>query len=103
MRLHKNLYLLWNRKYLKEETLNVLENAWNQTRNTCFDLGNDGNQKKISMLEQKDVIEDNILKTNLKFIKIPIEAFQNFDENQAINIILNTFDNCQQVASVVYN
>jgi hypothetical protein len=28
----------------------------------AFDLGNDWHQKKISMLEQKDVIEDNLLK-----------------------------------------
>ncbi len=32
-----------------------------------------------------------------------MEAFQNFDEEQAINIISNTFDNCQQPASIFYN
>ncbi len=26
-------------------------------------------------------------------LKIPVEAFQNFDEEQAVNIISNTFDN----------
>ena len=26
-------------------------------------------------------------------MKIPVEAFQNFDDEQAINIISNTFDN----------
>lgn len=36
-------------------------------------------------------------------LKIPVEAFQNFDEEQAINIISNTFDNCQQPASIFYN
>ncbi|CAC9977004.1 helix-turn-helix domain-containing protein [Flavobacterium panici] len=69
----------------------------------AFDLGNDWNQKKISLLEQKDVIEDNILKQISSILKIPVEAFQNFDEDQAINIISNTFDNCQQPASVFYN
>ncbi|MDW8848603.1 helix-turn-helix transcriptional regulator [Flavobacterium sp. MMLR14_040] len=57
----------------------------------AFDLGNDWNQKKISMLKQKDVIEDDILDQISHALKIPIEAFQNFDEEQAVNIISNTF------------
>jgi transcriptional regulator with XRE-family HTH domain len=59
----------------------------------AFDLGNDWNQKKISILEQKDLIEDDILRQISDALKIPVEAFQNFDEEQAINIISNTFDN----------
>ena len=58
----------------------------------AFDLGNDWNQKKISMLEQKDVIEDNILNQISHALKIPVQAFQNFDEEQAVNIISNTFN-----------
>ncbi|TCN56344.1 XRE family transcriptional regulator [Flavobacterium circumlabens] len=61
----------------------------------AFDLGNDWNQKKISMLEQKDVIEDDILDQISHALKIPVEAFQNFDEEQAINIISNTFHDTQ--------
>jgi len=57
----------------------------------AFDLGDDWNQKKISMLEQKDEIEDNLLNQISAILKIPVEAFQNFDEEQAINIISNTF------------
>ena len=57
----------------------------------AFDLGNDWNQKKISMLEQKDVIEDSLLKQISAVLKIPVEAFQNFDEEQAVNIIANTY------------
>lgn len=59
----------------------------------AYDLGEDWNQKKISMLEQKDVIEEDILRQISTALKIPVEAFQNFDEEQAINIISNTFDN----------
>jgi transcriptional regulator with XRE-family HTH domain len=59
----------------------------------AFDLGNDWNQKKISMLEQKDVIEDDILDQISHALKIPVEAFQNFDEEQAVNIIAHSFDN----------
>ena len=58
----------------------------------AFNLGNDWNQKKISMLEQKDVIEDSLLKQISNSLKIPVEAFQNFDEEQAVNIISNTFN-----------
>ncbi|QOG01184.1 helix-turn-helix transcriptional regulator [Flavobacterium sp. MDT1-60] len=61
----------------------------------AFDLGNDWNQKKISMLEQKDIIEDDILDQISNALKIPVEAFQNFDEDQAINIISNTFHDTQ--------
>ncbi|AZA56144.1 helix-turn-helix domain-containing protein [Chryseobacterium shandongense] len=69
----------------------------------AFDLGDEWNQKKISLLEQKEEIDENLLKTISQALKIPVEAFQNFDEEQAINIISNTFDNCQQPASVFYN
>lgn len=58
----------------------------------AFDLGEDWNQKKISLLEQKDVIEEDLLKSISNALKIPVEAFQNFDEEQAINIISNTFN-----------
>ena len=59
----------------------------------AFDLGEDWNQKKISLLEQKDVIEDPLLKKISEVLKIPVEAFQNFDEEQAVNIIANTINN----------
>lgn len=58
----------------------------------AFDLGNDWNQKKSSMLEQKDVIEEDMLRQISNALKIPVEAFQNFDEEQAVNIISNTFN-----------
>ncbi|MEZ0183737.1 XRE family transcriptional regulator [Flavobacterium oncorhynchi] len=69
------------------EMLNIKQEA------LAYDLGEDWNQKKISLLEQKDVIEDNLLKQISSVLKIPVEAFQNFNEEQAINIISNTFDN----------
>lgn len=59
----------------------------------AFDQGGDWNQKKVSILEQKDVIEDPLLAKISEVLKIPVEVFQNFDEEQAVNIISNTFDN----------
>jgi len=57
----------------------------------AFDLGEDWNQKKISMLEQKEVVEEALLLKISEVMRIPVEAFQNFDEEQAINVISNTF------------
>lgn len=57
----------------------------------AYDLGEEWNQKKISMLEQKDIIEDNLLKQISNSLKIPVEAFQNFDEEQAVNLISCSF------------
>ncbi|WP_433815520.1 XRE family transcriptional regulator [Flavobacterium johnsoniae] len=68
------------------EMLNIKQEA------LAYDLGEDWSQKKISLLEQKEVIEDNLLKQISSILKIPVEAFQNFDEEQAVNIISNTFN-----------
>jgi len=57
----------------------------------AFDLGEDWNQKKVSLLEQKETIEDPLLQKISEMLKIPVEAFQNFDEEEAVNIIANTF------------
>lgn len=57
----------------------------------ALDLGDDWNQKKVSLLEQKETIEDPLLQKISDVLKIPVEAFQNFDEEQAINIIASNF------------
>ena len=57
------------------------------------DLGDDWNQQKISLLEQKETIDAVLLQQISSALKIPAEAIQNFDEEQAVNIIANTFDN----------
>ncbi len=73
----------------------------------AFDLGEDWNQKKISILEQKEVVEEALLQKISEVMKIPVEAFQNFDEEAVINIISNTFNNhdhsSPQFASVINN
>jgi transcriptional regulator with XRE-family HTH domain len=57
----------------------------------AFELGDDWNQQKISLLEQKEKIDSDILEQVAAILKIPAEAIRNFDEEQAINIISNTF------------
>jgi transcriptional regulator with XRE-family HTH domain len=58
----------------------------------AYELGDDWNQKKISLLEQKETIESPLLQQISAVLRIPVEAIQNFDEEQAINIISSTFN-----------
>ncbi|QDH77861.1 helix-turn-helix transcriptional regulator [Echinicola soli] len=59
----------------------------------AHEMGEDWSQKKISLLEQKESIEESILKQVAEILQIPVEAIQNFDEEQAVNIISNTVNN----------
>ena len=67
----------------------------------AFDLGDDWNQQKISLLEQKDIIEDPLLARISEVLKIPVEAFQNFDEEKAVNVIANNFSDFKDSASAI--
>jgi len=57
----------------------------------ALELGEEWNQRKISILEQKEVIEPELLEQLSKVLKVPVEAIKNFDEEAAINYI-NTFN-----------
>ncbi|MCD2421251.1 XRE family transcriptional regulator [Niabella pedocola] len=57
----------------------------------AYELGDDWNQKKISLLEAKETIDTPLLQQISAALKIPVEAIQNFDEEQAVNVIANTF------------
>jgi transcriptional regulator with XRE-family HTH domain len=67
------------------------------------DLGDDWNQQKISLLEQKETIDAALLQQISSALKIPAEAIQNFDEEQAVNIIANTFDNGSILNGINHN
>ena len=58
----------------------------------AHEMGADWSQKKISLLEQKETVEDAILAQVSEILKIPVEAIKNFDEEQEVNIISNTFN-----------
>lgn len=53
-------------------------------------LGDDWNQKKVSLLEGKDTIDPDILEQVAGVLKVPAKAIQNFDEEGAVAYI-NTF------------
>ncbi len=57
------------------------------------ELGEDWNQKKVSLMEQKEVLEPEVLYKVSRALKIPDIAIKNFDEEKAITIIANTVNN----------
>jgi transcriptional regulator with XRE-family HTH domain len=59
----------------------------------AVELGDDWNQRKVSLLENKEVIEEELLERVAKVLKVPGEAIKSFDEETAINIIGNTVTN----------
>ncbi|GAA4443468.1 helix-turn-helix transcriptional regulator [Ravibacter arvi] len=69
----------------------------------AWELGEDWSQKRVSLLEQKEEIEQSILEQVAKILKIPAEAIKTFDEQSAVNIIASTVNNHDQSASVFYN
>lgn len=56
------------------------------------ELGDDWNQRKISLLEQKEVIDDPLLQQIAAILKVPVEAIKNFDEDAAIFNIQNNYE-----------
>lgn len=58
----------------------------------AYELGEEWTQKKISLLEQKELLEPEVLYMVAKALRIPETAIKNFDEEQAVNFISNTFE-----------
>ena len=58
-----------------------------------FLLGPDWSQKKISLLEQKEEVGEELLSQVAEVLRLPVEAIKNFDEDQVVNIISNTIHN----------
>ncbi|XZF13496.1 helix-turn-helix domain-containing protein [Chitinophagaceae bacterium MMS25-I14] len=54
-------------------------------------MGSDWNQKRISLLEQKEVIDTPLLVQLSKALEVPREAIENFTEEAAANYF-NTFN-----------
>lgn len=49
-------------------------------------LGGDWNQKKISLLEDKEEIDDQMLEEIANALKVPVDVIRNFDESTVMNI-----------------
>jgi transcriptional regulator with XRE-family HTH domain len=68
----------------------------------ALELGEDWNQRKISLLEQKEVVEPELLEQIAKVLKVPVEAIKSFDEEKAVHIISNTFNDHSVLNGVNY-
>jgi transcriptional regulator with XRE-family HTH domain len=66
-------------------------------------LGEDWNQKKVSLLEAKELIDEKTLEEVAKVLKVPREAIKNFDEEVVINIISNTVYQDNATGDSVFN
>lgn len=66
-------------------------------------LGSDWSQKKVSLLEQKEQVELELMKEVAAVLKVPVEAIEKFDQEFAVNIISNTFTTHDQATGFIYN
>lgn len=69
----------------------------------AFELGEDWSQKKISLLEQKEEVEDDLLRQVAEILKVPAEAIKSFNEEKAVNIISNSFTSHDNATGLIYN
>ncbi|MFT3704782.1 MAG: helix-turn-helix transcriptional regulator [Agriterribacter sp.] len=66
-------------------------------------LGEDWNQKKISQLEDKEVIDDALLADVAKALNVPVDAIKEFDEQSHVLNIQNNYENSNnQGANLIY-
>ena len=69
----------------------------------ALELGDDWNQRKISLLEQKEVVEPELLEQVAKVLKVPVEAIKNFDEEAAIVNIQNNYEGANSGSGTIGN
>lgn len=69
----------------------------------AYKMGDEWSQKRVSALEMRETIDLPVLQLIATALQLPVEAFQNFDEEQAVNIISNTINNHDQSAVIQYN
>jgi transcriptional regulator with XRE-family HTH domain len=69
----------------------------------AFELGDDWNQRKISLLEQKEIVEPAILEKIAKALKVPAKAIENFDEEAAIVNIQTNYEGANSGSGTIGN
>ena len=58
----------------------------------AYELGEGWTQKRVSVVEQKELIEPAEPEQLAKALKMPVEAIKNFNKDQAIYNIQNNYD-----------
>jgi transcriptional regulator with XRE-family HTH domain len=79
-----------NKPHYGRNIKRVRETLGMKQETLAIEMGGDWNQRKISMLEQKEEIDDETLEIVAAALKIPVDAIKNFDETAAVNVV-NTF------------
>ncbi len=69
----------------------------------AMQLGDDWNQKKISILESKEEIDDALLEQIGKVLHIPVDAIKNFDEETAVINIQNNYEGANSGSGSIAN
>lgn len=57
----------------------------------AWELGEGWNQRRISLLEQKEIIDPDLLEQLAGILKVSVDGILHFDEEVAISMINNTF------------
>lgn len=57
----------------------------------AHELGDEWTQRRISLLEQREVVDQETLKLVAKALKVPVKAIENFSEKGAVTYF-NTFE-----------
>lgn len=58
----------------------------------AYQLGENWNQKKVSLLEQKEVIDAEIINNIASALEVPEEAIRNFSDERASQILTWSFE-----------
>ena len=58
----------------------------------AYELGEEWNQKKISLLESKEVVDETLLEQVAKVLKVTPEVIKKFDEEMGINYFNSFYD-----------
>lgn len=66
----------------------------------AYELGGDWTQRRISLLEQKEIIDDAILDEVSRVLKVSPEVIRNFNEEKAYTFFNNHITNNTHVSSI---
>lgn len=94
--MHKRTHHGRNIKRLREH-LGVKQEA------LAYKLGDDWSQRKVSLLEDKEVIEDNILQQVAEAMGIGMDAIKNYNEAQMVFNIQHNHEGANPNVSIVKN
>jgi transcriptional regulator with XRE-family HTH domain len=88
--LGENIKSLREIKGMKQETLAEL-------------MGDDWTQKKVSLLEGKEDIDQETLQQVAKALEVPVDAIKSYNRESVLQIISNTFNDNSILNGINYN